>query len=94
MKFDEWAKSSLSQQTVDILGASLFRHYLLYCRAFYFRAQCAPEKNRGAHFIVFADNPSHAIADKLETILSSVRVYEPETRSIVRIVIAMWEWII
>jgi len=56
---------------------------------FTFGPSAPRKKNRGAHFIVFADNPSHAIADKLETILSSVRVYEPETRSIVRIVIAM-----
>ena len=56
---------------------------------FTFGPSAPPQKKPRCTLHCFADNPSHAIADKLEAILSSVRVYEPETRSIVRIVIAM-----
>jgi len=48
--FAERAKSSLSQQTYAILVVSLFRHLLIHCVAFYFRAPFAlPQNFQGAH---------------------------------------------
>ena len=39
LKFDEWAKTSLSQRSLLLFVANLFRHYLdlFHCIAFYFQ---------------------------------------------------------